>query len=175
MAKRLPARSSVEVIAAIDQKAVRVREAADALTQRITDFEAYLASLRGKVECYAFGDHPDADEHDNRDLELGLWFHRVGKAWIISVCDYTMQMEAMVGLSWQPLKDASLKIKIGAVKAFPVLLEAIEQRQDSLITELEKVAKEYDVFAATLKSNDSTFASKMTERSQENNGSGGGK
>jgi hypothetical protein len=47
---------------------------------------------------------------------------------------------------WKPLKEASLKIKVAAVDAFPDLLTKIEKSQDALIHDLSSAADKAAAF-----------------------------
>jgi hypothetical protein len=142
-----PKRPPIEILQSIDQKATKVRDAAAILTKRIEQFENYLSNLNGRVEAFTVGNYPGAPE----DRALGLGLERSGKSWVITyhIIDYSVPPEPDEP-DWQPLKEASLKIKVAAIQLFPDLLEAIEKSQEQLVGEIEKAVAQYDAFALTL-------------------------
>ena len=148
-------RDPSEIVESIGQKAASVKDAVAALTGRIEQFQTYLGGVRGRVESYCYGAHPDADSEEDRNLmSLCLWLHKEGKEWVLSWAnhderhthydDYTM--------NFKPLVDAPLKIKLAAVKMFPDVLETIEKSQSELVRQVTKATEEYDAFAASLPS-----------------------
>jgi len=147
-----PSRPSPEVIESIKHNAARVREAADEMTKRIEQFETYLGSLKGRIDTMHFGTHPDATP-PQYELELGIRLHRKDKAWVLSWSEYHPSFHEEHGMEWKPLKEASLKIKIAAMKMFPDLLEAIEKSQIQLVEEIEGATADFDTFAKTFKAN----------------------
>ena len=143
-------RPPLEIEKSIDEKASQVREAASELNKRIEFFEEYLSRLRGKVEAFTYIAHPERDDPmDN--LELGLKFHREGKAWQISYGDYKPLYHDEHPIDWKPLREAPLKLKIAGVMMFPDLLQAIERSQLQLVAKITEAIKEFDDFAASLK------------------------
>ena len=154
MATKSPQRSAEEIVKAISEKSKSVRDFATELSSRIVEFQDYLANLPGRVEAYAWGRHPDADDNDEDQqafgpLQLGLFLHREGKDWVLSCGENHAADDSPV--KWKPLHEASLKVKIAAIKLFPDLLHAIETSQDELVAEIMQAMSEYDSFAAGFK------------------------
>ncbi len=140
-----------EVIQEIAEKANTVRGAATALTQRIEMFENYLSKVKGRVETMCFGLHPNAEtEEESAELMLCLKFHRVDKAWIISWADFHQQYHSENPMSFSPLVDAPVKIKLAAIPMFSDLLESIAKSQDRLVEQITKGTQSFDAFAETL-------------------------
>jgi len=149
MPKKSP-RLAPEVVASIQDQAARVRGAADEMTKRITEFQTYLGSLKGRVDTTHFGTHPDHDPYDPQDqVELAVRLHRQEKTWLLSWGNYHPAYDDRP-INWQPLTEAPLKIKIAAVRIFPDLLEAIEKSQIRLAEQIEAATAEFDAFAETL-------------------------
>ena len=140
-----------ELIASIESKAVTVRDAATTLSDRIKTFEQYLSRIKGRVETLCFGEHPDATtDEEQAYLSLCLKYHRDGKDWKISWSRYHESYHQDHAMDFSLLVDAPVKIKIGAIKLFPDLLEAISKSQDRLVKEIEDATEGFDAFAATL-------------------------
>ena len=144
------ARPPTDILQSIDRKAVKVREAAAVLTQRIEQFENYLSNLNGRVEAHTFVEHPGSTS--NFPLELGLALERSGKSWVITCATFCTGIDPD-DVEWHPLKEASLIIKVAAVQRFPDLLEAIEKSQDRLVGDIQNAVVRFDAFAATLDPN----------------------
>ena len=152
MPKKSP-RLAPEVVTSIQDQAARVRGAADEITNRIAKFQTYLGSLKGRVDTTHFGTHPDHDLYDHQDeVELAVRLHRQEKTWLLSWGNYHPAYDDRP-ISWQPLTEAPLKIKIAAVRMFPDLLEAIEKSQIRLAEEIEEATSEFGAFAKTLTKN----------------------
>jgi hypothetical protein len=135
-------RPTAEVTASIAAKALKVREAANGLTQRIQQFEAYLAELPGRVEAISYGEHPEIPKQ-----KFGLRLHRLGKDWVLSYCENGGLFEKE---DWRSFREAPLWFKIVGVELFPDLLVSIEESQDTLIGCINNASTTYDNFAQTL-------------------------
>lgn len=144
-------RPPAQILESIAKKATNVRVAATALAARIDKFVDYLAKSPGRVEAYAYGDHPDGSDAQF-PRSLTLHFHREGKGWALDYGTYQdgYHDDPENPVDYKPLGEAPLKYKIAAVKMFPLLLEAIDREQDSLVKEIEGASSEFDDFYATL-------------------------
>ena len=144
-----PVRPPSEIIASIAEKSAAVREAATELTAHIVGFLEYLSTLKGRVETVTYGDHPDYPERP--EVSLAIWFHKVGKEWELA---YRSEHQEFAGdePDWKPLVNAPLNVKMAAVRMFPDVLTSIEKSQEKLTAEILSVSREYEQFAAKLKS-----------------------
>ena len=144
-------RHAAQIIESINKKAGAVKDSAAALNERIRHFEQYLGSLPGRVDTIFYGWHPE--EHEPW-MSLAIRLHREGKDWVLSCGTYDERAVSREGadydVGYKRITDAPLKWKMAAIKQFPNLLAQIEKSQDQLIEEMDKVAAEFDVFAATL-------------------------
>jgi hypothetical protein len=157
VSKVLKKEDELEVTDLIALNAGAIRAAANTLAERITRFEEYLGNLPGRIETLHFGAHPDADSPAaNADLSLVLKLHRQGKGWALSVGTHSKQEEYFsedVSIVFTPLKDATLKFKIAAIRMFPDVLESITKTQTKVLKEIADVAKGFDEFLAGLPTN----------------------
>lgn len=129
-----------ELLKAIEAKSAEVREAAASLTASVQTLCTRLAKIPGRVEARHFGKHPS-----DGDLELGLWFHKVGKEWIVSYCEFDSQTASQheeYSPDWEPLTEAPMKFIAAAVPLFPSLLNAIKQSQDKLVKQYRQAEAE---------------------------------
>jgi len=137
-----------QVVESIEKKADLVRDAAAELSDEIQSVEAILNKLPGRVETWCFGKHPDGGE-----LELALHFVRRGQAWMLECGTYhpLYNEDPHNPIDWNPLSEASLRVKMAAVRMFPDLLVAMDKSQDKLVEELGKATAEAAAFKASLK------------------------
>jgi hypothetical protein len=154
MATKSPQRPADQIVKAISEKSKSVRDFATELSNRIVEFQDYLAHLPGRVEATTSGLHPDNDIHDDAHDAMGDYYliialRRHGKEWVLETAEGYADDDRP--WDWKPLHEASLKVKIAAVKLFPDLLQAIETSQDRLVAEIMQAMSEYDSFAARLK------------------------
>jgi hypothetical protein len=145
------ARAPAQILDSIAKKAVEVRVAANDLSARIDKFVDYLSKTPGRVEAYAYGDHPDGSD-PQFPRSLALHFDRAGKGWALEYGVYQdgYNDDPENPVTFKPLAEAPLKFKIAAVKMFPKLLEAIERQQDDVVKEIKEAAEEFDAFFTTL-------------------------
>ena len=140
------------VVESIKEHAAAVREEAKELTKRIEQFEAYLATVKGRMDTTHFGRHPDCDPEE--DLDLAIRLHRSGKEWVLSWANHNSGYHEEHAMDWQLLKEAPLKIKIAAVQMFPDFLEEIEKSQIRLAKEIRRATTEFDEFIKKLPLNE---------------------
>lgn len=151
MAER-PKRPPSEVLQGIERQATAVREAANAVSGRIEQFEHYLANLPGRVETTLHVRHPDGGGGTSvlGETTLAIRLARDGSTWKLVVG--TSHVSLIRGfdptIEWRPLVDAPLKWKVAAVKSFPDFLTAVEKSQAELVEELNSVVADYDHFAS---------------------------
>lgn len=122
-----------------------LRAAGDELTNRVRQFEAFLAQLPGRIpaSCYLYWHGPDGESSEM------LALNKDGKDWALCLYSYTDESNDQDGLSnYRLLRDASVEDKALAVASFPKLLSAIRDRQKSLIDRARKATDEFDRFAA---------------------------
>jgi hypothetical protein len=146
MSERVRLRASITD--SIQQKAERVRQAADGVTARIEKFEEWLNRLPGRTETVTYVRHPEARDQDDMTA-FGIRLARANKRWALSYASWEID-DPDEPINWQPLTEASLKLKLHALRMFPTLLESIEKSQQELVNEIEAATKEFDAFAETL-------------------------
>jgi hypothetical protein len=139
-------RKPAEVLESISAGAGEVKEVAAALTEKILIFEAYLSSVRGRVEAACWCKHPD-DIDEQRTLFLK--FLKLKAEWQIYWIRLS-DLEEDVETEMKPLIAASLRIKIAAVDAFPDLLESIEENQRELINQVKEATDRLNKYIETL-------------------------
>lgn len=150
---KIDSRPPDEILKSISTKALDVRTSANELSKRIEKFQEFLGKLPGRVETEFYGSHPDATTpYEDSQLSLVLRLHREGKSWILSYGSFHEQFhnDPDESVTFAPLMDAPLRIKIAAVKIFPNMLAAIEKSQDKLVSEIQYAVSQFDIFAASL-------------------------
>lgn len=131
-----------ESIKQIESGAKEVRDAGEALSTRIKTFEDWLNKLPGRVSTQVKINFDGDSNHTYLRLD------KYGKGWlleVVQVIDELDQQESSV-----PLRDASLDLKILAVKYFPQLLERMVVSQKGLVASLQQTTAEFDAFAARI-------------------------
>lgn len=109
------------------QKAEQIRSRAAALTSRITEFEACLAAMPGRV--------PTSLPAPDGSFTLHLC--RAGQAWALLVS---------IDEDKRLLIDSRLAVKMQAVDMFPDLLLAMGKSQQQLIDDIDAACQRYDGF-----------------------------
>jgi hypothetical protein len=139
-------REPTEVLDSISQKAATVKQVAAALTEEIQGYEGYLSRVRGRIDAFCWGKHPE-DLGDQKSLLLN--FCKLAGEWRILWARITDEDDPDDPVT-DCLVDAPLKVKIAAVKILPDLLVAIEENQDGLINDLEEAKKTLASFRNSL-------------------------
>lgn len=121
-----------------------VREAAAKLTRRIELFEAWVGTLAGRVESSIQLPDPDGET----DCDLWLWVRQFGKVWQLDF-GYCWQGDPE-SLKFEPVKGASIKVKLAAVESIPALIQQMAQEQSDLAARINAVTEKFDVFAQHL-------------------------
>lgn len=130
----------------IQSQAERIREAADALTHRITSFQNYLSTISGRAATTI--------SFSAKGTPYLLWSHQQGKNWQLSVCQKNKDHpnafveDGALALAWKPLTEASLKVKIAVCQGsvFPDLLQQMEKDKQTLLNELGQAVRHFDWF-----------------------------
>jgi hypothetical protein len=149
------ARPPAQILDSIAKKSADLRVAANELAERIDKFVEYLGKTPGRVEAYAYGEHPDGIGDPQFPRELVLYFTREGKGWGLEYGTYHSGFndDPDNPVELKRLSEAPLKFKLAAVKMFPKLLDAIERQQDNTVKEIKTTAAEFDAFFASLPPN----------------------
>lgn len=117
----------MNIIQQIEQQRAEVSEAADGLRKRIEKAEEFFTNLPGRVST----------TWDCKNFRLHLL--REGKAWKLH---YSLTKDGPT----TALADASLAVKLEAVKAFHALLMSVSTSQRALAAELNAANQEVDQF-----------------------------
>ncbi|MCG8405528.1 MAG: hypothetical protein MI923_10060 [Phycisphaerales bacterium] len=131
----------------VETQSQELNQLATELSERIKAFEEWLNRLPGKVEAVEWEAIPDLNAPPV--VLLGLRLHRSGKTWVLSY-DYSRFNESHSIRDWTLLSEASVNIKIDAVKIFPSLLKKIVSEQNEKIKELQSVHNTFDDFAKVI-------------------------
>lgn len=136
--------SARDVVKLIGDQAQDVRRAATALSERIKKFEKWLAELPGKVAA----SHGEPHDEDGRET-FNVSFDRSGKEWALSFFYFDEEHQRFFGESGL-LRDASVEIKMRAIRMFPKLLDAIYESQKSVVKLADERSAEFDAFVKDL-------------------------
>lgn len=117
------------------KKASQFKEAADKLSDRILAFEMYLRAMRGRCQAAV------------ETKEISLSFQKDGEGlWRLFYTDGSLN-EGRTGL----LHDATVRIKLLAIRLFPQLLEAMIGEHEKMVEQIQTSVREHDDFMAELK------------------------
>lgn len=143
MAEQSPS-APAQVLQKIEYGSHRVKELATELSSRVIAFEEWLNHLPGKVETTCWEQWP---KDSTVETVFGLCLGRSGKSWVLKYDFLRPQYDDPSDLSWTPLTEASVEIKLFALKQFPKLLEAIVKAQEKVVREIEEAHFGFDAFA----------------------------
>lgn len=115
-----------------------ITSAADALTKRLLAFQSLISKVRGRVEATVYEELKDSPE-----MFLGLRLAREAKEWVLKYSVSQLEEEDP-DISWMPISEASVKLKINLVGLFPRLLLSIVESQAELRKQLDGAVASVD-------------------------------
>jgi hypothetical protein len=126
----------------LKERHVRVKDQATLVDQRIQKFEEWVATIPGRVETELTLPDPAGDER----VEILLRLERSGKKWTVEY-SYIFN-DDYDALTFKPLVEAGIRLKVGMLPQLPRLIESMVESQDQLSKDIDEATKEFDNFAA---------------------------
>jgi hypothetical protein len=141
-----PPKATSELIKSITQSADRLQHSTTSVSERIEQFEKWLAGLPGRVEAELHAELADPGENCPEPYYFSMRLCRFKGDWKL-LCGFSLASE---NPKWAPLVEADVDTKLLALSNLGALLEKLHEEQANRLKKIEEANSSFDEFALAL-------------------------